>query len=184
MFNSCSVEACPNKYARAGFCSTHYKRNRLHGDPLVAIADKKCERCGDNYTPNSSRQKRCSTCQPLYIKEYNASYFPEYSKENPDRKVIWRLAQYNLTIEEYENKLRKQNYQCEICKDVVSTQNSAVTSGLRVDHDHACCSGTGKSCGNCLRGLLCNNCNTVLGFFSDDIERFESAIEYLKKYQR
>lgn len=32
-----------------------------------------------------------------------------------------------------------------------------------VDHDHACCPTSEKSCGRCIRGLLCNQCNWRLG---------------------
>jgi hypothetical protein len=32
---------------------------------------------------------------------------------------------------------------------------------FEVDHDHRCCSGE-KTCGRCLRGLLCRTCNNTL----------------------
>lgn len=47
-----------------------------------------------------------------------------------------------------------------------------------VDHDHTCCPGK-RSCGRCVRGLLCNRCNRALGQFGDDIETLRRAVAYL-----
>lgn len=47
-----------------------------------------------------------------------------------------------------------------------------------VDHDHKCCPGK-TSCGKCVRGLLCGNCNTILGRQRDDAEVFFRMGRYL-----
>jgi hypothetical protein len=46
------------------------------------------------------------------------------------------------------------------------------------DHDRSCCPGTG-SCGKCVRGLLCNPCNLMIGHAHDEQERLRAAIQYL-----
>jgi hypothetical protein len=48
---------------------------------------------------------------------------------------------------------------------------------LAVDHDHACCPGE-RTCGKCVRGLLCDGCNHGLGKFRDDPELLRRAAEY------
>ena len=50
---------------------------------------------------------------------------------------------------------------------------------LVVDHDHACCSGE-VACGNCVRGVLCSNCNTALGFLKDDYRRANGLGDYMQ----
>lgn len=78
---------------------------------------------------------------------------------------------YGITLEDYNNLLSKQKLKCAICgKNVLS--NSKKFLKFNIDHDH----NTGK-----IRGLLCTNCNRALGFFKDDIELLDKAIQYLQQ---
>lgn len=47
-----------------------------------------------------------------------------------------------------------------------------------VDHDHSCCPGV-KTCGSCIRGVLCHGCNLMLGHAKDSSERLLAAARYL-----
>ena len=93
-------------------------------------------------------------------------YSQKYRENNVEKrkKSVKRSElknRYNLSLEDYETLLIKQNEVCAICKE------SCV---LHVDHCHT----TGK-----VRGLLCRSCNLGLGFFKDKPELFEAAKEYV-----
>lgn len=83
------------------------------------------------------------------------------------------LSVYTLPISEYEALKEFQGGTCAICR-----RAKGVTKRLAVDHDHTCCSGK-TSCGNCVRGLLCSPCNSVLAHFRDDRAAFMRAWRYL-----
>jgi hypothetical protein len=85
------------------------------------------------------------------------------------------LNRYGLTTEQYDGLLNKQNGVCAICK-----KPETFRKNLAIDHDHTCCP-THKSCGKCIRGLLCSRCNQALGLFKDDVLALESAIKYLQR---
>ncbi len=91
-------------------------------------------------------------------------------------------GKYGLTLEEYESMVDKQGGVCYVCKQ---PEKSCVKSGtlmsLAVDHDHSCCPGE-KSCGKCIRGLLCSKCNRGLGYFDDNLELIRSLVEYLDRF--
>lgn len=83
---------------------------------------------------------------------------------------------YNITKKTYKKLLEQQDHRCAICR----RHSSEFNQNLCVDHDHTCCPGRAKSCGKCVRGLLCQPCNQGLGLFRDSIEALQNAINYLK----
>lgn len=87
-------------------------------------------------------------------------------------------SMYGISIQDYDALLLTQNLQCAICG---SDSPGSGHIYFCVDHDHACCPGK-KSCGACVRGLLCGGCNKALGLFNDDIGRVANAIKYLRRF--
>jgi hypothetical protein len=98
-----------------------------------------------------------------------------WRQNNPDyHKYNGLLRDYKLTQEDYEKLLKSQNYKCSICKVYLNESSKPV-----IDHNHACCDFSRKTCGKCVRGVLCSLCNQGLGQFKDDIDRLISSVEYL-----
>jgi hypothetical protein len=77
---------------------------------------------------------------------------------------------YGITLEEYTRLLDKQKGLCAICGKPPKG-GSPTNQRLHVDHNHT----TGK-----VRGLLCKNCNTAIGFLGEDLSRIEASIRYLR----
>jgi len=89
-------------------------------------------------------------------------------------------SNYGITRAQYDDLLAAQGGGCAIC----GTTSPGGGRGARkfyVDHDHSCCSGR-TSCGACVRGLLCNGCNLVLGIVKDDVTHLREAIAYLEAH--
>lgn len=151
---------------------------------------KKCSRCREtkpltDFFANSKRkdgvQTYCKSCHLEYGRQRYAdpeSYRrrqmnrEEYARRRKASGRKWYLKYtYSLTEEEYQKLYDTNNGKCWIC-------NKSVNYYLHVDHDHSCCSGE-KSCGECVRGLLCHSCNSLLGHAKDNPEILRKAIGYL-----
>lgn len=120
---------------------------------------------------------QCKQCRNSWGKEYRNTH-PEkgrewarnWRKNNPRNKLAADLKfSFKITVEAYENMYRYQNGACAICQG----QN---TNGKRLSVDHSHVTGA-------IRGLLCQQCNSMLGMSKDSIERLRSAAEYLEKSQ-
>jgi len=110
---------------------------------------------------------KCKVCWREYSKDHyaqNTQYYKDKAKRN--RKPIWE--QHGLTLEAYTKIAAKSNGLCSICGDGATV----------IDHDHNCCSGP-KSCGKCVRGLLCGHCNSMIGFAKDSSDTLIKAAAYV-----
>jgi hypothetical protein len=108
-------------------------------------------------------------------KEIHRQGTKNWYRDNPDKAKSQRLKQYGLDLDGYNALRKKQKYCCAVCKkheeDVSQGRAKTPATALHVDHDHV----TGK-----VRGLLCTNCNTILGKCYDDVKILEQAVNYLK----
>jgi hypothetical protein len=82
---------------------------------------------------------------------------------------------YNITPTQWQIMYDLQVGVCAIC------ENPEISSRLHVDHNHSCCAGS-KSCGKCIRGLVCSSCNNGLGRFKDNPALLRNAANYLERY--
>ena len=100
-------------------------------------------------------------------KEHNRKNRERYSSD--ERKDIRLKARYGITLNEFNEMIETQNNKCKICS-VELTHGPVHTSNARLDH----CHDTQK-----VRGILCHNCNSLLGHAKDNATILKNAIRYL-----
>lgn len=135
----------------------------------------KCE-CGNFCTVygqylKSGKTKSCGCYQKEQARENRlkhgradkaSSEYKEYTRE------IHIKRKYNLSIERYNKMLTEQNNKCFIC----GYEFGQKQGDIYVDHCH-----TTKQ----VRGLLCQPCNSGIGYFKDNTDSLQKAIDYLKR---
>lgn len=112
----------------------------------------------------------CPPCRVGHTEAAQERYLSDRQRFN-DQHRLWK---YGITAERHAELLEAQGGGCGIC----GTTEPGGRGSFHVDHDHACCPGI-RSCGTCIRGLLCAACNTALGGFKDDPKRLLAAVAYL-----
>jgi len=90
-----------------------------------------------------------------------------YRAKNPDK---WRSVNlkktYGITLDQFNDLFRWQDSKCAVCR-----AESTTGKNWHVDHCHS----TGH-----IRGILCHNCNLMIGHARDNPETLLAAVEYLK----
>lgn len=87
------------------------------------------------------------------------------------------IERYGISVQDWQRMYVNQKAEC-ICGE----KFDYLTKMPGVDHNHACCASQGRSCGNCVRSLLCNQCNMALGLLKDNPERLELLADYLRRH--
>ena len=154
-----------------------------------------CTKCGterelneDNFETQAPGQfnRECKPCRNARLKNWRDGKL----KKDPfyaHKKALREL--YKTTKEWFDNKLESQSGHCALCPATDQTEGG---KRLSVDHDHNCCPNK-RTCGKCLRGLLCFNCNKKLGMLEKFLAQAkivpkpgtwtEKALAYLKHYE-
>lgn len=110
-------------------------------------------------------QWSCKQCMKQKVKDWRAA--------NPGRyRARQRCTKHGLTVERYEEMLDAQGGKCAACRR---------RPAACVDHDHTCCPGE-RSCGECVRGLLCKQCNFALGLLQEDVRVIKRLARYLSAF--
>jgi len=112
------------------------------------------------FVPEQKRL-RCYKCDKIRSKKYYTANKDKIKGKARNRQLRYL---YGITQDEYNHLLSCQNSQCAICGKVHSERS------LVVDHCHYT---------NKIRGLLCQQCNFMLGLASDNKEILKRAVEYL-----
>ena len=101
------------------------------------------------------------------MRDFRASLTSEQTSYANHRRMIW--ANYGLRPEDYASLLASQDGLCWFCRRATTGRR------LAVDHDHS--NGT-------VRGLLCNRCNTSLGWYEKYAARIPEYLESTSNSQQ
>ncbi len=145
---------------------------------------KKCTICGESklltyfnkvINRNGTKAKYCSSeCKKCFNKKRregewrrSSSRRRKYYLENREKSKNKELIKtYGITLKEFNEMRKRQDYLCLICEKHESDSNK----GLHIDHCHE---------SNKVRGLLCNSCNLAIGQLKHNVTIMNKAIKYL-----
>lgn len=166
---------------RAPYCKTCVKQQteRVFSKRALTVRPipemKKCSKCGELksgqsfYNSNSTTDGRSTYCKECSIKAAKESgarlVFEVGLLKIPKKKVSAWMREFRLDYDQILALLHKSQASCEICGKLFSEVRE-----IHLDHDHS--KGT-------VRGVLCLNCNLMLGHAKDNPAILSKAVLYL-----
>ena len=186
----CRCEECKKAYSADKKARRQKKKQGIRGDEswhgTVNGYDEFMCRCDDcKHAKNANNYTRAHRNKDNIIGDEDwhgtaHGYNQHLCRCEPckDGEKVRRLVRkYALTSERAKALLK--DPRCKICGTKDPAKVKAGRSGWCIDHDHSCCPGS-KSCGKCVREVLCVTCNSLIGFAKDDPEVLKSAITYIE----
>lgn len=182
----CSFSGCRGTVSVRDLCARHYYQKakgleltKLRRAPVPVSSrneqgEKYCSTCQawkdpSNFASSKGKgdglQTRCRSC--------NADIYRANAERVRDKM---REQRFGITREQFDSWFDSQGNVCATCGTDDPGRNYWC-----VDHDHACCPSSDRTCGKCIRGILCGRCNHALGNVKDSIETLNSMIAYLNR---
>lgn len=155
----CAYESCTNKKARGSgnrYCVLHKTKENRRIEVLVD-----CPVCNMSARTTSSHRYSaiCTACR------------------QEAKKLVANATRHNVELATVVRWIAQPR--CQLCSQRFYLGSSGSGQSYVIDHDHACCKGD-YSCGRCVRGLVCNQCNLSLGHIEKMFAR--TGIDQLMAY--
>jgi hypothetical protein len=165
----CSI--CGKNPRVAGRSRCRECHNASNAKSIERNKHKPCAACGKNPRTKGSY---CRECHNAYQRARHAKQYAGDRKWQKKARSDNLKRHFGITTEEYSTMLERQKGVCAICgKPETRKSSSGTVQPLSIDHDHL----TGQ-----IRGLLCHECNHLLGAANDNIGVLWQAVKYLQKY--
>lgn len=148
----CEVAECssPRSTARTtDWCEGHWYQNYRYGSPTP---ERTCTDCGATFkyiNSDINGKSKCAQCNWA-------------RKQLPD-SMRPTLMDHGITARRYLEIYESQGGCCKLCSYKPIREGKYTRFALEIDHDHSCCEGRKRKCGKCIRGLLCQDCNIMVG---------------------
>jgi hypothetical protein len=180
-----SAEPCGLPAIGDGLCNGHYQQKQ-RGKPLVPLHTLRIsqERAEELRSQGMKWCPLCSSAKPFEAFPRKASAIDNCSQYcspcSADYQIANRFGFPSVdTLREFRE---SRDYRCDICKRQWQEDGPA----FHIDHDGSCC-GRNKSCGKCVRGYLCQMCNTCGVAWYETVGRPIATIpvfeDYLSQYE-
>lgn len=176
---TCTFTGCTKPHMANGLCDGH-DRQQKRGQELRPLAAKRTR--GESAIEMTRGVRTCvgkhGCGRTLPLSQFSKhrrtadGYVTNCKECSRNVHLQWK---YGMTQAEWDALFASQGHRCAICQ-VTDTYKWAT------DHDHNCCPGQ-KTCGRCVRAILCYTCNTSVGAVEAHVNP-AALLEYVARYQR
>lgn len=142
------------------------------------VTSRLCTGCKSYCCPTQFSTSTCSKdgigyyCRACTRKNYKRSYIKTGGIGS--RRAHIRDT-YGITLEEFNVMLETQGGVCAICSQPETKKHKSGTiKSLSVDHCHT----SGR-----VRGLLCADCNSAIGYLRENADAARRAAEYIERHK-
>lgn len=186
----CSVDGCSMKASSKGKCAVHRRRDTYTPRTQKCLEPGCSKRTGESYCAQHLNQYtrygitwtgRMPTGRLREIRESQRDNCHVPHCSNKVSSEVSRLCKTHRG-----DRSRKGLSSEDIYLELVSRPNceSCGEPGpTATDHDHSCPHPKDGMCPKCIRGRLCNGCNSALGYVRESPSRLRALADYIERFQ-